>query len=171
MADIGNSNKVNHPANNGQFSRREILKYSAGTFAVVSFGSLTAGCGGGSGGGAQLQPYPIDSTNVGTTQRRMLAFPSTPSGALSSPLLPQQLSQVANYSKLGYGNWTFGSGLPVKPRHEIMPISYRNAAPVRNAKFANFFAFTDIHITDKEAPNQLIYMQQFDPGSYTNTSI
>ena len=26
-------------------------------------------------------------------------------------------------------------------------------------------------ITDKEAPNQLIYLQQIEPGAYTNTSI
>jgi metallophosphoesterase (TIGR03768 family) len=84
---------------------------------------------------------------------------------------PQNLNQVASYTKLGYGNWTFGSGLPIKQRYELMPSTYRNPTPVRNTKFANFFAFTDIHITDKEAPNQLIYLQQFEPGSCTNTSI
>jgi metallophosphoesterase (TIGR03768 family) len=171
MADNGNSNKVNHRVNSGEFSRRDILKYSAGTFAAFSMSSLTFGCGGGNGGGTQPQPYPIDPTNVSTTQQRMLAFPSTPPGAVAAPLLPQQLNQVSNYTKLGYGNWTFGSGLPLRKRYEIMPTGYTNPAPVRNTKFANFFAFTDIHITDKEAPNQLIYLQQFESGSYNNTSI
>ncbi|MFZ4478280.1 MAG: TIGR03768 family metallophosphoesterase [Rhodoferax sp.] len=162
---------MNHSIHSGAFSRRDILKYSAGTFAAASVGSLTFGCGGGSSGGAQLQPYPIDSANVRTTQQRMIAFPATPPGAVATPLPLQNLNQVASYSKLGYGNWTFGSGLPIAPRYELMPSPYRNPAPVRNAKFANFFAFTDIHITDKEAPNQFIYMQQFDSGSYNNTSI
>jgi len=170
MTTSDDTKKAVKAKHGGEFSRRDILKYSAGTFATVSLSSLTFGCGGGNGG-TQAQPYPIDSTNVSTTQQRMIAFPSTPPGAVAAPLLPQQLNQVSNYSKLGYGNWTFGSGLPIKPRHDLMPSTYSNPTPVRNTKFANFFAFTDIHITDKEAPNQLIYLQQFDSGSYTNTSI
>src|ERR1035437_4294477 len=171
MAHSSNSSETNQPVRSGEFSRRDILKYSAGTFAAVSMSSLTFGCGGGNGGGTQPQPYPIDPTNVSTTQQRMIAFPVTPPRAVAAPLSPKQLNQVSNYSNLGYGNWTFGSGLPLRKRYEIMPTGYTNPAPVRNTKFANFFAFTDIHITDKEAPNQLIYLQQFDSGSHNNTSI
>ena len=53
-----------------------------------------------------------------------------------------------------------------------MPAGYSNPTPTRNKKFMNFFTMTDIHITDKEAPNQLIYFQQFDStNSGPNTSI
>ena len=50
-----------------------------------------------------------------------------------------------------------------------MPAGYTNPTPVRNAKFLNFFTISDIHITDEEAPNQLIYLQQFD-GPNAGTS-
>jgi len=53
-----------------------------------------------------------------------------------------------------------------------MPGGDAYPTPTRYTKFLNFFAITDIHITDKEAPNQLIYLQQEDPtNSGTNTSI
>ena len=49
--------------------------------------------------------------------------------------------------------------LPIKQRTaELMPAGY--VVPTRKTKLLNFFAFTDIHITDKEAPSQLIYLQQ-----------
>lgn len=150
----------------GQISRRTFLKYSAGTLGAISLGSLTAGCGGSGGDAAAIASYPIDP-DVKTTLDRMLSFPASLPG-LSAP----QLREVAQYAKYGYGNWTFGSPLPLKQRPtDIMPSGYSNPSPVRKAKLLNFFAFTDIHITDKEAPNQLTYLQKQDPGSYNNTSI
>jgi len=115
--------------------------------------------------GDQVQGYPIDS-DVQTTDQRMIAFPYpiVPSPAKS------QLSQVAAYDASGFGAWTFGAPLPVEPRKDIMPSGY--AAPAVKAKLLKFFTFTDIHITDKEAPNQLISLQQLDPKySGENTSI
>ena len=150
----------------GQISRRTFLKYSAGTLGAMSLGSLTAGCGGGDSNSAAIASYPIDP-HVKTTLDRMLSFPKTLPG-LSAP----QLREVAQYAKYGYGNWTFGSPLPLQQRPtDIMPAGYSNPSPARKTKLLNFFAFTDIHITDKEAPNQLTYLQQLDPGSYGNTSI
>ena len=149
----------------GQISRRTFLKYSAGTLGAISLGSLTAGCGGGGdSNSAAIASYPIDP-NVKTTLDRMLAFPKTLPG-LSAP----QLREVAQYGKYGYGNWTFGSPLPLKQRTaDLMPAGY--VVPTRKTRLLNFFAFTDIHITDKEAPNQLTYLQQSQPSSYANTSI
>jgi metallophosphoesterase (TIGR03768 family) len=149
----------------GQISRRTFLKYSAGTLGTISLGSLTAGCGGGSdSNSAAIATYPIDP-NVKTTLDRMLAFPKTLPG-----LSAAQLREVAQYARYGYGNWTFGSPLPLKQRSaDLMPAGY--VVPARKTKLLNFFAFTDIHITDKEAPNQLTYLQKQDPGSYSNTSI
>lgn len=132
-------------------SRREILKYSAGTLGSVSLTSLTFGCA--SVGSASVQRYPIDS-KVATTAQRMISFPMNVSG-----LAITELDRVAQYSALGYGQWAYAAALPVVQRTDIMRTGYSNPSPARNRKFVNFFAFTDIHITDKEAPNQLIYMR------------
>jgi metallophosphoesterase (TIGR03768 family) len=129
--------------------------------------SLT-GCTGGNG--PQVQGYPIDS-DVQTTDQRMLSF--------SMDFTPDttKLSQVSEYDNFGYGTWTFGAPLPVEQRNDsapsgIMPAGYAVPALPPKAKLLNFFAISDIHITDKEAPNQMIYLQQFDPtNSGTNTSI
>lgn len=155
----------------GEISRRSFLKYSAGTFGGLSLSALTAGCGGGGGGGAEVTGYPIDSSAVATTRQRMLSFPKMPPAAVAAPLKPSQLSQFANYGSKGYGEWTFGSPLRGPQRMEIMGDGYANPSPTRTAQLVNFFAFTDIHITDKEAPNQLIYLQQLDRNSYNNSSI
>jgi metallophosphoesterase (TIGR03768 family) len=146
--------------------RREFLQFTAGAAAAISLGSwhsVTYAIG----GSRQVQRYPIDA-DVVTTRQRMLAFPKDlPSPGLAAPQLPQ----VARYDELGYGKWTFGPALPVVQRTDLMPANYRNPSPVRNTKFLNFFAFSDIHITDKEAPNQLIHFQQMEPAAYNNTSI
>ena len=127
----------------GQVTRRTFLKYSAGTVGALSLGSLTFGCGGGSSDSSAIASYPIDP-NVKTTLDRMLSFPASLPG-LTAP----QLREVSQFAKYGYGNWTFGSPLPLKQRPtDIMPAGYSNPSPVRKAKLLNFFAFTDIHITD-----------------------
>ena len=41
-----------------------------------------------------------------------------------------------------------------------MPAGYSGASVTRKAKLLNFFTISDIHITDKESPSQLIYLQQ-----------
>ena len=163
MAHSSNSNKVNRPVKSGDFSRRDVLKYSAGTFAAVSMSSLTFGCA--SVGGSLVQRYPIDS-KVATTAERMISFPVN-----VSSLAVTDVDKVSQYSTLGYGKWTFGAALPIVQRVDIMRPGYSNPSPARNRKLVNFFAFTDIHITDKEAPNQLIYMQQKEPFAANNTSI
>ena len=119
---------------------------------------------------SQVQGYPIDS-DVQTTDQRMLSF--------SMDFTPDttKLAQVSQYDTWGYGVWKFGAPLPVEVRTDsttfgIMPDGYVVPTLPPKAKLLNFFAITDIHITDKEAPNQLIYLQQWDPtNSGTNTSI
>jgi hypothetical protein len=73
---------------------------------------------------------------------------------------PTRLSDISQYSKYGYGNWTAGPGLPSDPRTDIMPAGYTGAAVTHKAQLLNFFTISDIHITDKESPAQLIYLQQ-----------
>lgn len=118
----------------------------------------------------RVSGYPIDS-DVQTTDQRMLSF------SMAFTADTTRLSQVPQYDAWGYGIVTFGAPLPLEARTDsttfgIMPSGYVVPALPPKAKLLNFFAITDIHITDKESPNQLIYMQQWDPTySGTNTSI
>src|ERR1035437_3664761 len=184
--DSKNAGKAKH---GGEFLRRDILKYSAGTFATVSLSSLTFGCGGGSN---SPERYLIDSTVVKTTER-MIGFPYLKPSVPATPLPPftmpdpanpaqspnggialtwNQLDHVAEYKSLGYGEWWFAGPLAIAQRNDLMPPSFNMASVAKKTKLLNFFAMTDIHITDKEAPNQLISLQQGDPGySGNNTSI
>ncbi len=147
--------------------RREFLYCAAGTLASVSLGTLSPVVFGAISEGAPIRRYPIDAT-ASTTLQRMLAFPK----AVRAPgLAATELSQVSRYGEFGYGDWTFGSGLPVVRRTDLMPGTYRDPSPARNRKLLSFFAISDIHITDKEAPNQLIHFQQAEPAAANNTSI
>ena len=164
----------------GKVTRRDFIKYTAGTAAFISWGSFTYGCG--SSSSPPTTGYPIDSTVVKTTER-MISFPYTPAsnpvvfGTMPFPADPLQspnggnaltwneLSQIPDYDKLGYGKWTYINWpLPVVPRLDIMPTTYSAASVAKKTRLLNFFAMTDIHLTDKEAPNQLIFLQQNLPG-------
>lgn len=147
-------------------SRRNFLKYSSWMMGGISLSSLFTGCGGSSSADPVFLSYPI-STDVQTTLQRMLAFPyKTLTG-----LPPNQLRLVREYAKFGYGQWSYGAPLPLVARTDLMPAGYNNLTPVRNSKFLKFFTISDIHTTDKEAPNQLIDFQRFESAAYPNTSI
>ena len=142
-------------------NRRLFVKYSFGAMAGFSAGSLMVGCGSNSA----WQRYPIDARKVRKTTEQMLAFDikAQPTTLKSNAgLHPLELSQVQDYDKFGYGQYRWGKGLAVVPRYDLLARAANAPAPVRRKKLAHFFAMTDIHITDKEAPNQLIYIQQAD---------
>ncbi len=145
-------------------TRRKFMKYSVGMAAALYLGKSISGSAGASVNG-QAPTYPIDST-VLTTKDRVLVFP-----AISPGLTASQLPQISRYSTYGYGNSTFGPGLENVQRTDIMPNGYSNASPQRLHQLSSFFSFTDVHITDKESPNQLIFTQQVDPFCFTNSSI
>ena len=147
------------------FSRRSFLQYSATFMAVMPLGALTAGCRGESGDPLPPQRYPIDP-DVRTTVDRMLSFPATKSPGLT----PGELDDIPQYARFGYGEWTWGSGLPAVTRYDLMPSGYVAPAGSR-ARLARFFTFSDIHITDKEAPNQLIYLQQYNRTQNANAAL
>ncbi|MGC2616161.1 MAG: TIGR03768 family metallophosphoesterase [Terracidiphilus sp.] len=141
-------------------SRREFVSYSLGTAAALYLSTFESGCGGG-----EPASYPIGSTVV-TTVDRVLCFPMPPK--IDQPnsgvgLCPTELPLVSQYAAYGYGSYTYGPGLEAAKRYDIMANDYSNPSPVRLSRMANFFTMSDIHITDKEAPNQLIYIQQEDP--------
>ena len=105
---------------------------------------------------SQKEGYTIDS-DVQTTVKRTTVPGSTPSTAIN-------LWEISKYSQYGYGNWTYGSGLPYDKRLDIMPTKYSSPAVTKKTKLLNFFTISDIHITDKESPNQLIYLQRLHPS-------
>jgi metallophosphoesterase (TIGR03768 family) len=147
--------------------------------AAIAFTCLAAsavGCKGGNGA-TGTPTYPIDSTVVKTTAR-VLQFPVPvqPAGPNSTTgLYKTELDQVQDYGGFdpAYGDWTYSSqGLPVVPRTDLMPAHYVPSSLPRIQQFASFFTITDIHVTDKEAPNQFIRLQQQDATfSGSNTSI
>ncbi len=156
-----------------------IHERTASLVAAVAFLGVAAAAAGCSGGGstAGAPTYPIDSTVVKTTTR-VLRFPMPvqPSGPNSTTgLYPTELRQIGRYADFDpvYGAWTYSaSGLPVVQRTDLMPAHYVPSALPPLRQFASFFAITDIHVTDKEAPNQFIYLQQKDATfSGGNTSI
>ena len=104
---------------------------------------------------SQPEGYPIAS-DVQTTVQRTITPGATPATAIN-------LWEISKYSQYGYGNWTYGAGLPYDKRLDIMPAAYRGSAVTQKTKLLNFFTISDIHITDKESPNQLIYLQRLHP--------
>ena len=157
--------KKNDSGISGELSRRNFLNYSAVLLGSWSASSLTFGAVNPGKKKTKIQKYPI-SPNVITTLQGMLSFPKTLPGLSKS-----QICQLEHYGKFGYGEWTMGSSLPLVPRTDLMPANYSKPTAARKAKFINFFTFSDIHITDKEAPNQLIHFQQAEKFAYNNTSI
>jgi metallophosphoesterase (TIGR03768 family) len=104
--------------------------------------------------GLQGQPegYPIAS-DIFTTREKTVVPDPTPSRTIL-------LDEVSKYTQYGYGGWHYGKGIDDGKRTDIMPAGYTGASATRKAKLLNFFTMTDIHITDKESPSQLIYLQQ-----------
>ncbi|GAB2880188.1 hypothetical protein GCM10027046_05270 [Uliginosibacterium flavum] len=138
--------------------RRNFLKSSLLTLPLAATATGAASDAAAAPGKGRCEPrppqrYPIDSGNVITTaQNTVLPGPI--------PAVKIQMTDVAHYDRYGYGNWTLGAPLQVVTRTDICAANYRHAGVSRKVKLLNFFAITDIHITDKESPNQLIYLQQ-----------
>ncbi|MCX5818203.1 MAG: TIGR03768 family metallophosphoesterase [Proteobacteria bacterium] len=101
---------------------------------------------------SQLEGYPIVS-DISTTRQRTVMPAPTPSVTIL-------LDEVSKYNQYGYGAWKDGKGIDDGKRTDIMPALYDGSAVTKKAKLLNFFTITDIHITDKESPSQLIYLQQ-----------
>jgi metallophosphoesterase (TIGR03768 family) len=150
---------VGQAAKDYTVSRRRFMKYSIGSFFVSYSGlSLSVPC-------TNITAYPI-SDEVKTTVDRMLSFQMPERvGAPGSVkgLAPTELHRVDQYNQYGYGVYSFGPGLPVERRFDLMPEDYRATDISRLSCFTSFFTISDIHLTDKQAGNQLIAIQQLDP--------
>ena len=102
----------------------------------------------------QIQPegYPI-ATDVFTTLQKTVVPGPRPSGAI-------RLDEVSKYKDYGYGQWMMGGPLFPEKRTDLMGSSYEGPSVTQETRLLNFFTLTDIHVTDKESPNQLIYLQR-----------
>lgn len=164
--------------------RRCAVILSAGAVVFISLGFLIIG-GCSNGGSDTIAGYPIDSTVVKTTER-MITFPyvepsspgypgpepaTSPNGGTA--LKWEELRNVSEYDSLGYGHWQYlDIPLPIVTRTDIMPNGYDAPSVTHDTKLMSFIAMTDIHLTDEEAPNQLIYLQKGNPQfAGQNTSI
>jgi len=112
----------------------------------------------------QRQPvtYPI-TADISTTRQKTVE----PAPAPATEIL---LSEVSRYHEYGYGVWKDGLGINDGKRIDIMPPGYDKDLATRKEKLLSFFAITDVHITDKESPSQLIFLQQLIYPSRTKAS-
>jgi metallophosphoesterase (TIGR03768 family) len=131
-------------------SRRDFVKYSAGTVACIYLGALNAGCGSSSSAsGTRVIQWPIAKDVYTTAQQQILPVPI----AASTPQLNPK--DIALFSEFGYSAWHKGGGLPHTVWNTIAP-AYVNAPHA--ARLLSFFTITDIHISDKESPAQPLYI-------------
>lgn len=130
-------------------ARRDFLKYSMGTLSYI----YLTGCSSDSNT-PEVENYPIASS-VFTTEERTII----PSATYREVIEPRNLKNIAQYDASGYGTWEDGGRLDAEVRKDIMPDGYEFDEDKPKQKLLKFFAITDIHITDKESPSQLLYLQ------------
>ncbi|RII30227.1 MAG: TIGR03768 family metallophosphoesterase [Geobacter sp.] len=145
----------------GGITRRDFVKYSAGTVACIYLGVLNAGCGSSTATSMQVTKWPIAKDVFTTTQQQILPIPVS---ATTPQINPRDL---ALYSEFGYDAWHVGPGLPSAVWNTIAP-DYNNAPNA--AHLLSFFAITDIHIADKESPAQPLYVGWMAPFGPTGNS-
>lgn len=155
----------------GEVTRRDFIKYSAGTVACISMGAFSFGCANNSSGisGTQVAGYPIDS-NVVTTLDETIR----PATILPVTIDKFNLRKISEYDSKGYGVWSNGGSLASEKRNDIMSVTYTYPLGTNSLKLLKFFAMTDIHITDKESPSQSIHLQQLvglETSSYSPTML
>lgn len=94
-----------------------------------------------------LLPLSGSGAQLGTRQRtiRPVALPANTPAILAS--------NIPNYSVYGYSAWDWGPGEDAG-RQFLTPAEFTGAAHA--GALLNFFAMTDIHITDKESPSQAL---------------
>ena len=126
-----------------KISRRTFLKSGLSGVALVACGTVPA---------KWIRPAKAAAVakKLRTTAGTVMPIP-VPS---SSPkLLPTDLAQ---YSRHGYGKWEIGEGFAPEKRLDLLKKGQHNDAAKPVAELLRFFAITDIHISDKETPAQAI---------------
>jgi metallophosphoesterase (TIGR03768 family) len=95
--------------------------------------------------------YPIASDVFTTLQKTV----SPVALSLTTPQISP--GDISLYDIFGYSAWQEGPGLSLVKRTDIMQAGYSGASVTNTGRLLKFFAITDIHITDKESPAQVIY--------------
>ena len=91
-------------------------------------------------------------TRVFTTLDRTII----PANVASQPVLyPYEISKFSTFT--GYGIWSYGPGLDCQKRLDLMSTGYTGASVTKTARLLNFFAISDVHITDEESPASALY--------------
>jgi metallophosphoesterase (TIGR03768 family) len=94
----------------------------------------------------------LTGSKAATTLERTIVPVPVPS---TSPAIhPYDIQKFMAY---GYGVWQYGAGLSCEKRLDLMPANYNGASVSKSAELLNFFAMTDVHITDEESPTEGIY--------------
>lgn len=160
--------KSGDPCLAGGLTRRDFVHFSFGTITFACFGLALAGCHGKNKGNSGWSALgKVNIPHVPTTLEATIK----PTSAFSTTIPAQDLKNVFKYDEYGYGRWTDGGPLTCERRSDIMPAMY--AGPQGNGQITllRFFAISDIHITDKESPAQLIYLQQLNPSGNARVAV
>ncbi|MDP2852680.1 MAG: TIGR03768 family metallophosphoesterase [Smithellaceae bacterium] len=151
-----------------EVTRRDFIKFTAGTAVCISLGTFSVGCGS-NNSGAQVAGYPIDSTVVTTLEETI-----KPATIFPVTIDQFNLRKISEYDPKGYGVWSDGGSLSSEKRNDIMSVTYTYPSGTNSRKLLRFFSITDIHITDKESPSQSIHLQQIvgkETSSYSPTML
>ncbi len=92
-----------------------------------------------------------------TTRERTVHPVAIPAG---TPGIPP--SYVPEYEFYGYSAWDFGPGEDEGRKFDLMQANYTGAR--NRAQLLSFFAMSDIHITDKESPAEVLYYGWSQPS-------
>ena len=93
---------------------------------------------------------PVGSKVITTLDRTLIPVPV--------PTYPSVgIHDVSIFDQYGYGQFTYGPGLPCQKRLDLMPAGYNGESVKPAANLLHFFTLTDNHITDKESPCQTIF--------------
>jgi len=144
----GDTQVTGDPKMSSEITRRDFIKYSAGTAACITLGSFNFGCGTGSSTGPQVVEWPISKVVYTTTEQQILPV------GLSADTTRINPKDVSLYAQFGYSDWHPGDGLDHEKRIDLAPGNNATNA----ARLLTFFSITDIHITDKESPAQSNYV-------------
>ena len=146
----------------GELTRRDFVKYSAGTVASIYLTTLNIGCSNSNSASPQVDQWPISDTVYTTAEHQILPVPVSTSAPQINP------KDLALYTQYNYSSYTVGQGLPCTVWDTIAP-GY-NKSP-NAAHLLSFFTITDIHIADKESPVQPLYYEWSKPyGPTCNSS-
>ena len=144
--------KYNDSSTLGAVTRRDFVKYSAGTVAYIYLTTLNIGC---SSSSSQATQWPIPNTVYTTAEQQILPVPVSAGAPQIAP------KDLALYTQYNYSSWTRGTGLA----HTVWE-TIATKAP-NAAHLLSFFTITDIHITDKESPAQPLYYEWNKPAGST----